>query len=120
MYKKINICSHDTCILRSSFPLLTTLLLKITLFDFYDFVALPTNKAIFPVKCSDQLVRDLRFINEDEKDIIRYTRFDQDPLQQGLKGTSPLLRGHMAGMIMASKDEEVYEWLLSLASSKVS
>mmetsp|Transcript_3890 Transcript_3890/g.7485 ORF Transcript_3890/g.7485 Transcript_3890/m.7485 type:complete len:161 (-) Transcript_3890:227-709(-) len=77
---------------------------------------------IFPIKCSDQLVRDLRFINGDKKDIIRYTRLDQDPrvLHQGLTSTSPALRGHMIGMIMASKDKEVYEWLLSITSANVS
>lgn len=55
-------------------------------------------------------MRDLRLINGEDKDIIRYTRFDKDP--QGFQSNSPF-RGHMVG-ITASKEKDVYEWLLAL------
>jgi len=66
-----------------------------------------SDDVIFPVKCSDVLVKDLRAVNED-KDLIRYSRFDED--QEGFTGS---VRGHSTG-ITASKDPEVYRWLLSL------
>ncbi|CAJ1422514.1 unnamed protein product [Effrenium voratum] len=62
--------------------------------------------AIFPVACSDKLVRRLREVNS--RDVVRYTRFDQD--QEGFTGS---VRGHSTG-ITAAKTAEVYRWLLSL------
>jgi predicted peptidase len=62
---------------------------------------------IFPVSCSDKLVLSLKQVNQ-RKDLIRYTRFEQDP--EGFTGS---VRGHSTG-ITASKDPEVYKWLLSL------
>lgn len=62
---------------------------------------------IFPVRCSDNLVRSLRQVNEDN-DCIRYSRFDKD--QEGFTGS---LRGHSTG-ITASKNPEIYKWLLSV------
>jgi len=64
---------------------------------------------IFPVACSDQLVRDLRADNTaGNMNIIRYSRFDQD--QEGFKGS---VKGHSTG-ITASKDKNIYTFLLSL------
>jgi len=62
---------------------------------------------IFPVACSDQLVRELRAENT-ASDIIQYSRFDND--QEGFKGS---VKGHSTG-ITASKDKEIYNFLLSL------
>jgi len=62
---------------------------------------------IFPVKCSDLLVKDLRNVNGGN-DIIKYTRFDRD--QEGFTGS---VKGHSTG-ITASKDPDIYRWLLSL------
>lgn len=72
---------------------------------------------IFPVKCSDSLVAALRRINAEsdgdsgetnKKDVVRYTRFDNDP-----EGFTGRVRGHSTG-ITASKNGEVYDWLSSL------
>ena len=63
---------------------------------------------IFPVSCSDRLVNELRNVNTKANDIVRYTRFDKD--QEGFTGS---VRGHSTG-ITASKDKEIYKWLLSL------
>ena len=93
---------------------------------------------IFPVKCSDRLVHDLRLANtnsrnsgsnsssngggndggnngihgeqqqQQDEEMIRYTRFDKDP--EGFTGS---VRGHSTG-ITASRDENVYKWLLDL------
>lgn len=74
---------------------------------------------IFPVKCSDQLVKDLRAINNNsntnanagrggDTSIVRYSRFQQD--QEGFTGS---VKGHSTG-ITASRNPEVYRWLLSL------
>eukprot|EP00551_Chaetoceros_affinis_P004028 CAMPEP_0203677990 /NCGR_PEP_ID=MMETSP0090-20130426/30281_1 /ASSEMBLY_ACC=CAM_ASM_001088 /TAXON_ID=426623 /ORGANISM="Chaetoceros affinis, Strain CCMP159" /LENGTH=436 /DNA_ID=CAMNT_0050545049 /DNA_START=175 /DNA_END=1485 /DNA_ORIENTATION=- len=66
---------------------------------------------IFPVACSDKLVDELRSVNKKERggrQMIRYTRFDKD--QEGFTGS---VKGHSTG-ITASKDQEVYKWLLSL------
>lgn len=77
---------------------------------------------IFPVECSDRLVRALRAVNGEELNgkyssdggndgqriLIRYTRFERD--QEGFTGS---VRGHSTG-ISASKDKEVYQWLLNL------
>jgi len=70
---------------------------------------------IFPVACSDALVKSLRTVNheeqkdkEEENRMIRYSRFDHD--QEGFTGN---VRGHSTG-ITASKDKEVYKWLLQL------
>lgn len=62
---------------------------------------------IFPVACSDQLVRELRAENT-ASDVIQYSRFDND--QEGFKGS---VKGHSTG-ITASKDKEIYNFLLSL------
>lgn len=71
---------------------------------------------IFDVKAtSDKLVKSLRLVNNSDdsgidkrQQIIRYTRFDVD--QEGFTGS---VRGHSTG-ITASKDAEVYKWLLNL------
>lgn len=63
---------------------------------------------IFPVRCSDQLVKDLRAVNEEKNDLVRYSRFDRD--QEGFTGS---VKGHSTG-ITASKNSEIYTWLLSL------
>ncbi len=64
---------------------------------------------IFPVKCSDRLVKDLRIVNDGMgENLIKYSRFDRD--QEGFSGA---VRGHSTG-ITASKDPEIYKWLLSL------
>jgi predicted peptidase len=64
---------------------------------------------IFPVDCSDRLVKSLTIENEDNGgDLIRYSRFDTDP--EGFTGS---VRGHTAG-ITASKSPELYKWLASL------
>jgi predicted peptidase len=62
---------------------------------------------IFPVSCSDKLVQSLSHVNT-KKEIVRYSRFDQDP-----EGFTGQVKGHTTG-ITASKDPEVYKWLLSL------
>lgn len=61
---------------------------------------------IFPVKCSDKLVKRLREV--DTRDMVRYTRYDQD--QEGFTGS---VRGHSTG-ITASRQPELYEWMLSV------
>ena len=65
---------------------------------------------IFPVASSDRLVRSLRHASSSAggRDVVRYTRFDRD--QEGFTGR---VRGHSTG-ITASKDPQVFEWLLSL------
>lgn len=67
--------------------------------------------AIFPVKCSDNLVTTLRAANEKERGgiggVIRYTRYDSD--QEGFTGA---VRGHSTG-ITASRQKEIYGWMLS-------
>lgn len=70
---------------------------------------------IFPVRCSDRLVRNLRdaaatvsAAGDDVGDVVKYTRYDRD--QEGFTGD---VRGHSTG-ITASKTPQVYEWLLSL------
>ena len=77
---------------------------------------------IFPVRCSDNLVSSLRGIDStallqsgelgatsrpNAKDKIRYTRYIQDP-----EGCTGSIRGHCVG-ITASKNPEVYSWMLS-------
>ena len=59
---------------------------------------------IFSVENSDRLVRTLRQAGNDE---VRYSRFERD--QEGFTGR---VRGHSTG-ITASKDPEVYRWLLA-------
>lgn len=61
--------------------------------------------AIFSVANSDRLVRSLRQAGNER---VRYSRFERD--QEGFTGR---VRGHSTG-ITASKDPEVYRWLLSL------
>eukprot|EP00565_Helicotheca_tamesis_P002707 CAMPEP_0185731152 /NCGR_PEP_ID=MMETSP1171-20130828/12002_1 /TAXON_ID=374046 /ORGANISM="Helicotheca tamensis, Strain CCMP826" /LENGTH=420 /DNA_ID=CAMNT_0028400351 /DNA_START=29 /DNA_END=1294 /DNA_ORIENTATION=+ len=74
---------------------------------------------IFDVRFSDLLVASLRKVNgEDDKVIdgndegknalIRYTRYEKD--QEGFTGR---VKGHSVG-ITASKNEDVYRWLLSI------
>jgi predicted peptidase len=63
---------------------------------------------IFPVACSDRLVATLRENSSNDKDTVRYSRFDKD--QEGFTGA---VRGHSTG-ITASRSPQVYEWLLSL------
>lgn len=63
---------------------------------------------IFPVSCSDKLFQSLNGINNTKKEIVRYSRFDQDP-----EGFTGRVKGHSTG-ITASKDPEVYKWLLTL------
>jgi predicted peptidase len=67
---------------------------------------------IFPVRCSDNLVRSLRQVNKNN-DIIRYSRFDKD--QEGFTGR---LRGHSTG-ITASKNPETYKWLLNVGQAQI-
>lgn len=72
---------------------------------------------IFPVKCSDNLYRQLKGMyasdtNEEEQqkktdELVRYSRFESDP-----EGFSGKARGHTTG-ITASKMPEVYNWMLS-------
>lgn len=61
---------------------------------------------IFDVKNSDRLVETLRKAGNDS---VRYSRFERDP--EGMAGTS--IQGHTMG-ITASKDPNVYKWMLSL------
>jgi predicted peptidase len=69
---------------------------------------------IFPVECSDRLVRRLRQANNkngsDGSSLVRYSRFDQDP-EGGVMGSAVL--GHTMG-ITASKMPELYQWMLSI------
>ncbi len=68
---------------------------------------------IYPIKCSDNLVNALRSVNDTGgSSIVRYSRFDHD--QEGFVGE---VRGHSTG-ITASKDSEVYKWLLSIDGRK--
>ena len=61
---------------------------------------------IFPVSCSDKLVKSLRKVND--QNVVRYTRFEKD--QEGFTGS---VKGHSSG-ITASRMPKVYEWLLSI------
>lgn len=70
------------------------------------------NDVIFPVRCSDNLVRSLRQVNENN-DIIRYSRFDKD--QEGFTGP---VQGHSTG-ITASKNPETYKWLLNVGQEVI-
>lgn len=62
---------------------------------------------IFSVANSDRLVNSLRQLGGDS---VRYSRYDSD--QEGFTGR---VRGHSTG-ITASKDAEVYRWLLSVSA----
>lgn len=64
---------------------------------------------IFPVSCSDKLVASLRRVSFTPGN-VKYSRFETDP--EGFTGDT---KGHTTG-ITASKDQEVYKWLLSLTS----
>ena len=64
---------------------------------------------IFSVENSDRLVRSLRQLGGD---YVRYTRYDSD--QEGFTGR---VQGHSTG-ITASKNAEVYRWLLSLPAAE--
>ncbi len=76
---------------------------------------------VFPVSCSDNLVRSLKDVNHNNvhddigSEIIRYTRYEKD--QEGYANTSSPLRGHSVG-ITASKQSKIYEWLLTFTTSK--
>jgi len=61
---------------------------------------------IFPVKCSDKLVKTLR--SAGSQDVVRYTRYEKD--QEGFTGS---VRGHSTG-ITASRQPEIYTWMLSI------
>ncbi|OLP89583.1 hypothetical protein AK812_SmicGene28945 [Symbiodinium microadriaticum] len=61
---------------------------------------------IFPVSCSDKLVKRLKETNS--RDVVRYTRYNQD--QEGFTGS---VRGHSTG-ITASRQPDLYRWLLQL------
>eukprot|EP00439_Symbiodinium_sp_Y106_P042997 s153_g5.t1 len=61
---------------------------------------------IFPVSCSDKLVKRLKETNS--RDVVRYTRYDTD--QEGFTGS---VRGHSTG-ITASRQPDLYRWLLQL------
>ncbi|KAL3921847.1 MAG: hypothetical protein SGILL_002530 [Bacillariaceae sp.] len=63
---------------------------------------------IFDVQYSDRLVRQLRSVNKNNGSIIRYTRPTTDPEQ-----LPPRIRGHSMG-IVASKQPELYEWMLQV------
>ena len=65
-------------------------------------------EVIFPVRCSDQLVKSLLATNNGDEKIVRYSRFDFD--QEGFTGS---VKGHSTG-ITAAKDSKIYEWLGSL------
>ena len=77
---------------------------------------------IFPVACSDRLVKRLLQNDDDDDDrsagsggswfgsIVRYSRFESDPEDFPVESG---VRGHTMG-ITASRDPEVYAWLLSL------
>jgi len=64
--------------------------------------------AIFPVACSDKLVRTLNAANSASSSLVRYSRFERD--QEGFTGS---VRGHSTG-ITASRTPAVFEWLLEL------
>lgn len=68
--------------------------------------------AIFPVRCSDNLVRALRKVNTSsagqEETRVRYTRYNQD--QEGFTGR---VKGHSTG-ITASRQPSIYTWMLSI------
>jgi predicted peptidase len=74
---------------------------------------------IFPVECSDRLVRRLQQANtkngNDDSSLVRYSRFDQDP-EGGVMGSAVL--GHTMG-ITASKMPELYQWMLSIPPKQV-
>ena len=65
--------------------------------------------AIFPVSSSDRLVQSLQEEADrlQTKSLVRYTRFEVDP--EEFQGA---VRGHTTG-ITASKNADVYKWLLS-------
>lgn len=84
---------------------------------------------IFPVSCSDRLVKTLRVRArlvqaemswtrltgvlklqdaDSTEGVVKYTRFDKD--QEGFTGN---VRGHSTG-VTASKTAEVYDWLLQI------
>ncbi|CAJ1948281.1 unnamed protein product [Cylindrotheca closterium] len=70
---------------------------------------------IFDVTNSDRLVEQLRAVNNHSRgsdsttaSIIKYSRYDRDP-----ENLPPRVRGHSMG-ITASKQVEVYDWMLQL------
>jgi len=68
---------------------------------------------IFPVGSSDKLVQQLRSAGVGES-VVRYTRYEKDPENLPLR-----VRGHSTG-ISASKDPEIYKWLLQIPSASTS
>ena len=80
-------------------PLATQRLTPLPLWCFHS-----ADDVIFDVANSDRLVRTLRQAGSTS---VRYTRFERD--QEGFTGR---VRGHSTG-ITASKDPEVYRWLLA-------
>ena len=65
-------------------------------------------RVIFPVWCSNQLVKNLCITNYGNQAIIKYSLFDKD--QEGFTGK---IRGHSNGII-SPKHQHIYEWLLSV------
>ena len=64
---------------------------------------------IFDVQNSDRLVEQLRKEKSGSRpDIIKYSRYERDP-----ENLPPRVRGHSMG-ITASKQAEVYDWMLQL------
>lgn len=69
---------------------------------------------IFDVQYSDRLVRQLQSVNQDNGNMIRYSRFGSDP-----ERLPPRVRGHSMG-ILASKDPKVFEWMLQVTRQSTS
>jgi predicted peptidase len=61
---------------------------------------------IYNVEFSDKLVQSLRSVAMDKR-FVRYTRYESDP-----EGFTGAIQGHSTG-ISASKNPELYEWMLS-------
>ena len=74
---------------------------------------------IFDVGNSDRLVAALRETNEVSTvssrggELVRYTRYDKDPLPAWGIAVDPASKGHTMGYA-ASRSPELYQWLLSL------
>ncbi|KAL7580714.1 hypothetical protein ACA910_000999 [Epithemia clementina (nom. ined.)] len=72
---------------------------------------------IFPVRCSDQLVQSLQTnhgsFTSQRENLVRYSRYSRDP--EGCVGS---FRGHCVG-ITASKNPDIYDWMLSVSSEQM-
>lgn len=70
---------------------------------------------IFDVGNSDRFVAALRQTNghEDSLDLVRYTRYEKDPLPGLGIPVDQSMRGHAMG-IAAARSPDVYKWLLTL------